>query len=204
MQLLIGALALQGFGTPPEPPPLAPDPVPSVLILELGEAPRVIDSGRGGTRNKVSDYEGQDPRFAQFAEVIATSPGVVAAGHREFAFPTRGQLWREVLACRAPEGILGDAAPERICFACSIDDVGGLDFGGDKMSPTAISIRAAYAFFRRDDQGRWTLARYEPFGGNRYARNGEPRHRASARWIREEAVTECYDLQAVSGYMSIY
>ena len=210
---ILAALAVQA-AAPPALPPVRPDPVPSVLIVEMGEGwaglaeteegGRLIASDRGGVRNKPIAYEGEDPRYALFSEAIDAAPETVRRGYAQSVFPFGGQRWREVLACRAPDGLLGEAAPERVCFACSIDDIGGTRFGEEKAPPTAVSIRAAYAFFRRDDRGRWALRRYEPFGGNRYARNGNHYHRAATRWIAEQAVGECYDLQAVSGSLNIY
>ena len=212
--LLAALLAAQTSAAPPEPvgppalppalPSVRPDPVPSVLILEIGDGGRVIDPGRGVVRNREIEYEGQDARFAAFAEAIEAAPDIVRRGYAEFSFPFSGQRWREVLACRAPDGILGDAAPERVCFVCSIDDIGGARFGEDRAPVTAVSIRSAYGFFGRDERGRWRLRAYEPFGGNRYARNGTLRHRASTRWIAEAAVGECYDLQSVNGRLNIY
>ena len=182
----------------------------SIGIASAQDRPRLVGgkTDDNAVRNQAMTYQGQDPRFAPMAEAIERDPGAVAAGHRRQAFPANAQLWREVLACRAPDtglnAALGEAAPERVCFVCSIDDVGGLTFAGKRVPPNTVAIHTSYAFLRRDDEGRWALADYEPFGSNRYARNGALRNKASVRWIREAAIGECYDLQAVAGRLNIY
>ena len=154
-------------------------------------------------RNEAITYEGQDPRWAIYADAVRAAPGTVRSGYARTSFPYNEQLWQEVLVCRNP-GPLGEAALDRFCFVCSVDDVGGQRFPEGVMPPTGVSIRAAYARYRRDARGQWTLNEYEPFGGNRFARNGELRHQASLRWIKELAVGECYEMQQTSGYLNIY
>ena len=130
-------------------------------------------------------------------EAISAAPSVVYNGYSQARWPFKGQLWREVLRCSRPQNLAVDL--ERTCFVCSMDDVGGLKFGKDTMPPYGIAITAAYARFKRDDTYAWQLTSYEPFGGQHRAPNGEPRHRASVRWVREQAVEECEELQELVG-----
>ena len=175
-----------------------------IALRDASELAKIVRPGDDeAVRNEGITYEGQDERWARYADAVRAAPGVVRRGYAQHVFPYNEQLWQEVLVCRNP-GPLGEAALDRFCFVCSIDDVGGQRFPEGVMPPTGVSIRAAYARYRRDARGQWALDQYEPFAGNRFARNGELRHQASLRWIKELAVGECYEMQQTSGYLNIY
>ena len=134
-----------------------------------------------------------------WAEMIDAAPSVVADGYRDRRYVYNRTVWRDVMRCTAPPMMAVDA--ERTCMVCSIDDVGGLKLRDGPAPMTAVSIRLAYAHFERDDAFAWALREYEVIGGNYRATNGEYRHRASVRWIKEPALKECEDMHELVGTM---